>query len=297
MRRVLMLIVTLALSAATHAQMHMAMPDAHPHGGHGTVKQAAKKPAPARPDTPAARSATDPDHVPPPPPQHPMPPLTHRVMRDVMHMDGDPLLGMLKLDELEQTGGAGAHGQSWDGEAWVGHDLNKLWLRSEGERSAGRLEDASVEALYGHAYAPFWDALAGVRRDFGEGPGRTWLALGVQGLAPYWFETTATVYAGEGGRSAARLKFEYELLFTQRLVLTPELEFNAYGKADPARHLGAGLANAEFSLRLRYEITRRFAPYVGASYERRFAGTADMARAEGESAGRWHWLAGVRLWF
>ncbi|NII09097.1 copper resistance protein B [Oleiagrimonas sp. C23AA] len=294
MRQVLTFTVALGLAAGAHAQMQMAMPDAHAHDHHAKATSTSSN---SSTTAKGKTAATDPDHVPPPPPQHPMPPLTHQEMSDVMHMDGDPLLSMVKFDELEQTGGAGSHGQSWDGEAWIGHDLNKLWLRSEGERSDGKLEDASVEVLYDHAYAPFWDAQVGVRHDLGEGPSRTWAAVGVQGLAPYWFETTATFYAGQNGRTAARVKFEYELLFTQRLVLTPEIQLNAYGKADAARHLGAGLANAEFGLRLRYEITRRFAPYIGASYKRRFAGTAALARADGQSPGQWRWVAGVRWWY
>ncbi|EQD70574.1 Copper resistance B precursor, partial [mine drainage metagenome] len=134
----------------------------------------------------------------------------------------------------------------------------------------------------------FWDSTLGVRHDFGNGPGRNWAAFGVQGLAPYWFDIEATGYVGAGGRTAARFKAEYELLITQRLILQPEFEANLYGKPDPAWRLGSGLSDASLGLRLRYEIRREFAPYIGVVWQRVFGGTADLRRAEGNpcSTGR-----------
>src|SRR5699024_7834914 len=124
-----------------------------------------------------------------------------------------------------------------------------------------------------------------------------WATFGIQGLAPYWFEVQATAYAGPSGRTAARLGVSYELLFTQRLILEPELEANLYGKDDPARGIGSGLSDLEFGLRLRYEIRRRFAPYVGIAWTRRFGASADYARADGKPATDREWVAGLRLWF
>ncbi|WP_310049216.1 copper resistance protein B [Luteibacter sp. 3190] len=213
-----------------------------------------------------------------------------------MHdMDDTASVGTLLLDRLESYSGQGGHGQSWELDGWYGNDTDKLWLRSEGEREDRRAHDADVELFWGHAVATFWDTQLGLRRDVGEGGGRTWAAFGFQGLAPYWFEVEATAYAAEGGRTAARLRVEYELLLTQRLILQPELEFNAYGKDDDRRGIRSGLSNVEGGLRLRYEIRRGFAPYVGVAWEHLAGGTADLAGEQGRRITDRRWVAGLRL--
>jgi len=214
-----------------------------------------------------------------------------------LHMHGGAPAGMLLVDQLEAFHGRDGNGQSWEAEGWYGSDTDKLWLRSEGERSRGRLEDGEVEALWNHAVAAFWSTQLGVRHDFGAGPQREWVAFGVQGLAPYWFEVEATAYVGPSGRTAARLRAHYELLFTQRLILQPELEANLHGRSDPARRTGSGLADAKLGLRLRYEIRREFAPYIGVVWTRRFGATADFARADHHAAHDRQWVVGVRIWF
>ncbi len=211
-------------------------------------------------------------------------------------LDAAPL-GMLRLDRLEAFHGLHGNGQAWELNGWYGTDSDKLWLRSESEREGGHLGGADVEALWSHAVAPYWDAQLGARHDFGAGPSRQWLAFGVQGLAPYWFELTATAYAGPSGRTAARLRAAYELLFTQRLILQPELEVNLYGKADPARRIGSGLSDATLGLRLRYEFRRQFAPYLGVAWTRRFGGTADFAREAHQPVFDRQIVAGLRIWF
>lgn len=213
------------------------------------------------------------------------------------HMGGNDVIGKLLIDQLEAFDGRDGHGQSWELGGWYGTDANKLWLRSEGERSAGKLQDGDVEAFWSHAIAAYWDSQLGVRRDFGAGPARTWAAFGVQGLAPYWFQLEATAYAGSSGRTAARLRVDYDVLFTQRLILTPELEANFYGKRDPARGIGSGLSDVRFGLRLRYEIRREFAPYVGINWVRRLCQAADYARAAGEHTLDRQIVAGIRVWF
>ncbi len=145
--------------------------------------------------------------------------------------------------------------------------------------------------------APYWDTQLGVRYDSGVGPDRGWLAFGIQGLAPYWFEVDATAYVGGNGRSALRLGAEYELLLTQRLILQPRVEFNLYGKRDQARDIGRGLSDGIAGLRLRYEITRQIAPYVGVEWAAKFGQTAGFARAEGEKTTETRWVAGLRVWF
>jgi copper resistance protein B len=210
--------------------------------------------------------------------------------------DAEPL-GILRFDRLEAFDGLHGGGQSWEMEGWYGTDTDKLWLRSEGQREDGRFDDSDVEALWSHAVAAYWDTQLGMRDDFGDGPARQWLAFGMQGLAPYWFGLAATAYVGLDGRTAARLRADYELLITQRLILEPEFEANLYGKGDPQRRLGSGLSDAGFGLRLRYEIRRQFAPYLGLTWTRRFGGTAAFARDEGRPVFDRQLVAGLRIWF
>lgn len=215
-----------------------------------------------------------------------------------MDMHDDPAVGGLLLDRLEYVDARdGGHALVVDGQAWYGRNFDKLWLKFEGEHADGRLQDLRTEALWSHAVASFWDAQLGVRHDFGAGPARTWAAFGIEGLAPYWFETEATFYVGQSGRTAARVAFEYEARFTQRLILQPSLEANFHGQDDPQRGVGSGLSGIEAGLRLRYEIRREFAPYVGLVWQQRFGRSRDFARAHGEPADDLQFVAGFRVWF
>ncbi len=217
---------------------------------------------------------------------------------DMPGMDmSPPRVGRLLLDNFEAVHGRAANGQAWELQGWYGGDNNKLWLRSEGERSGGRVEDGSAEVLWNHLMATYWSTQLGVRRDIGVGPGRTWAAFGVEGLAPYFFDVEATAYVGQSGRTAARFRATYDVLFTQRLILAPEFELNAYGKADPARRIGAGVSDASLGLRLRYEIRREFAPYIGVNWVRRFGATAGYARRDHQPVFDPQLVAGVRIWF
>jgi len=240
--------------------------------------------------TPAALPPND--HVAPPPPQRQPAPMPPEHMADMMQMDDLARRGMWLFDRLERTRGVGGdYATAWEAEGWWGSDTNRVWLRTEGERSAEGTHDARAEVLWGHAFSTFWDWQLGVRHDFGHGPDRQWIAAGVQGLAPYWFETQATFYAGPQGRTALRLQASYDLHFTQRLILAPNLELNFYGKDDPLRGIRAGLSETEAGLRLRYEFSRRFAPYLGVNHTRRFGEPTAPPRRETT------WLAGIRLWF
>ena len=214
-----------------------------------------------------------------------------------MEMRDAAPLGMLRFDQLEAFHGKDGNGQAWEVQGWYGNDSDKLWVRSEGERGRGRIEDGDAEVLWSHAVASFWNTQLGVRQDVGEGPARHWAAFGIEGLAPNWFGLEATAYLGPSGRTAARLRAEYELLFTQRLILQPEFELNAYGRSDPARRLGSGVSDARFGLRLRYEVRRQFAPYLGVAWIRRFGGTADVARGDRQPIFDRQWVAGIRIWF
>jgi len=214
----------------------------------------------------------------------------------LMQMDDTATTGKVLLDQLEwRHTDSGSEGV-WEGEAWYGGDYDKLWLRTEGETVQGTT-DARVEAFWDRLISRWWSLQSGVREDLGNGPGRTWAALGVSGLAPYWFAVEATAYVGGAGRTAARMKLEYDLLLTQRLIIQPEAEANLYGKPDPARELGSGLSDLQVALRLRYEIRRQFAPYAGAVWQRLFGGTANNARAAGADPSQVQFVLGLRVWF
>ncbi|POA30622.1 copper resistance protein B [Pseudomonas sp. GW456-12-1-14-TSB6] len=200
-------------------------------------------------------------------------------------------------DKLEWQDADDASTLAWDLSGWIGGDIDRLWLRSEGERSNGKTEDAEVQALWGHAISPWWDMVTGVRQDFKPGAPQTWAAFGLQGMALYNFEAEATAFLGENGQSAVRLEGDYDILLTNRLILQPTAELNVYGKNDPQRGIGSGLANTEAGLRLRYEIRREFAPYIGVTWNRTYGNTADYAREEGEDRSEARLVLGVRLWF
>ena len=172
------------------------------------------------------------------------------------------------FDQFEGQAGEGAGGPSWDIKGWVGKDRNRLWFRTEGDRVGGRTEQAQTHLLYGRAVARWWDVTAGVRVDTLPETPRTALALGVQGLAPYWFEIEASAYVESSGRTHVRVETEYDLLITNRLVLQPLVEFEVYGRADRERLIGTGLSTGELGLRLRYEFRRELAPYVGVVWTR-----------------------------
>lgn len=206
-------------------------------------------------------------------------------------------VSMVFPEELEFVRGDEGDGFAWDVQTSYGGDEQKLWLRTEGTASNGSVEaNTSGEALWWRAFSPFWATQLGIRQDFGAGA-HTYLAFGVQGLAPYWFEVEATGYVAEDGRLAARLKGSYDLLFTNRLILTPSFESNLYSRAEPERGIDSGVSSVELGLRLRYEFSRKFAPYVGYVWERAFAGTADRLRADGEDVTDNRIVAGVRMWW
>lgn len=203
------------------------------------------------------------------------------------------------LDRLEHREMRDGNSTYWEGQAWIGSDINKLWLKTEGNIVQGKTDDAELEAYYSRAVAPFWDMQLGVRHEFStpEQPTRNWLGVGFQGLAPYLFEMDATAYVGNDSRTALRIKGEYDLLLTQRLVFMPELEINAYGKKDAAKMRGSGLSDASLTLRFRYDIRREFAPYAGVMWTQKYGGTADFARAAGVSASETAYIAGLRVWW
>lgn len=206
------------------------------------------------------------------------------------------------LDQAEVTLGDGREGYAWDAQFWYGGDINKVWLKSEGEGTFGEaLEQGEVQALYSRAIDPWFDAQIGIRQDFGRSD-RTHLALGVQGLAPYWFEVEGTVFLSTRGELTARFEGEYDLRLTQSLILQPRAEVDLSLEDMPDIGIGAGLSTASLGARLRYEFfpdsgPAVVAPYIGVEFEQAFGRTADFRRAEGESAGGVRILGGLRIWF
>jgi copper resistance protein B len=195
-----------------------------------------------------------------------------------------------ELDQLEERLDGGNNGLRWDGEAWVGTDENRLWLKSEGYVTAGQTRDGQDEVLYDRPLTTYFDLQTGVRYDLDSYSGRGWGAIGLEGLAPFNIKISATAYASDAGHYALKLSGTYELLLTQRLVLEPQWELNGYTRSDAAMQVRAGWSQFDTGLRLRYEIRRKFAPYVGAAYSR------DTTTAA-KYADQWRFVAGVRLWF
>jgi len=211
-------------------------------------------------------------------------------------MDTAPF-SMFRLDRLEQRFQKGSDAQVWDAEAWFGGDYNKLWLKSEGERIVNRgTEEADLQALYARRVSPYWHLQAGVRHELRPSPAQNYGVLAIQGLAPYWFEVEASAYF-RGGEVSGQIEAEYDQLLTQRLILQPRIETNWSGSADPARGIGKGVNDVALELRLRYEIRREFAPYVGVVWTRKVGDTADLARGRGEDAIERGIVAGLRIWY
>jgi copper resistance protein B len=220
-------------------------------------------------------------------------------MGDLAPVNDNGIFAHVLFDQFEgRFFGPGGGAFRWDGQGWLGTDYDKLWIKSEGfVRSNGRLDDGRHEFLYDRAISTYWDVQGGIRADIDSRSSREWVAFGVQGLAPLFFDLEATAYVSDQGHFAGRVQASYDLLITQRLILQPEVEFNLYSKADPARLVGAGFSDIDTGLRLRYEFDRKFAPYIGVALENKFGQTADFARKAGESTSAVRFLLGVRTWF
>ncbi|QGP81064.1 copper resistance protein B [Sphingobium sp. CAP-1] len=211
---------------------------------------------------------------------------------------GGMTFSQLMLDRLEYRGQKGGDGYAWEGEGWIGGDINRLAIKSEGEGAVdGALESAEVQALYSRAIDPWWNIVAGVRQDFRPRPQRTYATIGIEGLAPYWFELEAQAFLSNKGDAHLRVEGSYDQRLTQRLILQPAAEVNIAAQNVPDIGVGSGLSTIELGLRLRYEIAHEFAPYIGVNWERSFGDTARYARAAGDGASTTSLVMGVRFWF
>lgn len=211
---------------------------------------------------------------------------------------GNMAFGMLLADRLEAGFADRADTYLWDVQGWYGGDRDRWSVKSEGEGESGHSPDAAeLQLLFGRMFAPFWDWQVGVRHDFRPRPDRTHLVLGVQGVAPYEFEVDAALFLSDKGDVSGRLEAEYELRITQRLVLQPRFELNAALSDDLETGLADGISSTELGLRLRYELERELAPYIGIAWTQSHGGTADLARAEGEPTSLTSIVIGLRAWF
>lgn len=213
----------------------------------------------------------------------------------------DQLFTLVKIDQLEYRHQDGNDLIVWEGQGRIGDDENKFTLKTEGEyvRNADEepFENAEVQLLYQRMISDFFDAQIGVRQDIKPDPSRTFGVIGINGLAPQWFETDASFFVNHKGDTSLRLEAEYDILFTQRLVLEPSAEINIAFSNDEKTGVGSGLSDVELGLRLRYEITREFAPYIGINWERKIGNTSDFARAQGEDSDVFSLVAGLRIFF
>ncbi|MFP5456866.1 MAG: copper resistance protein B [Alphaproteobacteria bacterium] len=262
------------------------MPASDPHAGHGqppAVSAIGNAPAPQPPTDRAA------DRF--------FPAATMAVARAALLREhGGMTVNQLMIDIAEARPGKGADSYAWNGEAWIGGDIDRLALKSEGEGS-GTLGQAEVQALWSHALDAYWNFQLGVRQDIRPRPGRSYAVIGVEGLAPYWFEVDANIFLSNKGDLSARIEAYYDQRLTQRLILQPRVGLDFAFSDDKRTGVGSGLGSAEAGVRLRYEFSRRFAPYVGLVHERRFGETGRLAIASGESRRGTRAVLGLRAWF
>lgn len=203
------------------------------------------------------------------------------------------------IDRLEYGDADGPDNYLWDAQAWFGNDYHKLWFKTEGEgpTHGGSPEGTEFQLLYDRTLTPFFDGQLGVRYDVNPNPDRGFLVLGLRGLAPLWFETDTALFVSEDGDVSFRGELEYDLRLTQRLILQPRAEINLSARDTPEYGLGRGLNNTEMGLRLRYELRREFAPYIGVRWEQTYGDTKDFARREGEDTSSTAFVVGVRAWY
>lgn len=293
--RLVLALTTVVVAATAQAQQGM------DHSAHGTPAGAAQH-SPMQHDGMDHGSMTHPP-VSAPSPAASVPPLSDAdraaafpdLPPHAMHQGGSNFLFI--ADQLEWQDADEGSALAWDISGWYGGDIDRLAFRSEGERTDGHTEEAELQLLWSHAIGPWWETVAGVRQDFKPVSPQTWAAFGVQGMPLFGLETEATAFLGEGGQTALRLEAEYDILLTQRWVLQPTAELNLHGRNDEARGVGSGLSDAGFGLRLRYEINRQFAPYIGVTWNRAYGNTADLPRDEDEDVSDTRLVAGIRFWF
>jgi copper resistance protein B len=259
--------------------------------------------APASPETPEADEQEVPTGPPPPPAlDHAADlfydPQAMSAARAQLHEEhGGSAVSMVMANLAEYQTRPGGGGYRWDGEGWIGGDINRFVIKSEGDGSRrDGLGAAEAQGLFSQAIDPYFDLQAGVRQDFAP-RARTYATVGFQGLSPYWIDVSGALFLSTKGELLGRLESTYDMRMTQRWILQPRAELNFAAQNTAQTQTGSGLSNAELGLRLRYEIRREFAPYIGVSWDRKVGGTADYARARSEDVGGATFVAGIRAWF
>ena len=302
-----------AASAQDHSHMHhgemkhgaVVQPQVQDHSAHERASEAAP-PAAADPHAGHAQPSEmqiPKGSAPPPPSDHAAdavydPAEMARARAGLLKESGGMAFSQLMLDRLEYRAGKGADSHHWEGEGWIGGDINRFAFRTEGEGEiGGPLQNAELQALYRRAIDPWFNLEAGVRHDIRPEPQRTYAVVGIAGLAPYWFDLDAHAFLSDKGDAHLRLEASYDQRITQRLILQPAAEVNIAAQDVPELNIGSGISDVELGIRLRYEFAREFAPYVGVNWERKLGGTARFARAEGEGASEVSFVMGIRFWF
>lgn len=266
------------MPAQDHSMHHQMQPT-------GTALPAGQEPAPPPPTDHYADRQFPPDEM-------------ARSRAQMMRENGGQSLSLIMFNIAEVQARRGDEGYRWDAEGWFGGDIHRLTIKTEGEGGfRNGIDNAEVQALYSRAMGPYFNLQAGVRHDFEPGRPATYATIGFEGLAPYWFEVEGAAFLSDKGDLLARLEGYYDQRITQRIVLQPRAEVNFSAQDVPETRTGAGLSGAELGLRLRYEISRQFAPYVGINYEASTGRTARYARADGEDPTTTNLVAGVRMWF
>lgn len=306
-----------------HAGHNMATPPPapaapDPHAGHdmGSMAKPAQEPAPeavadphaghdmsAMPGMAPAAEEIGTAPAPAPPTDHAADAVwgaaAQAPSREILRREHGAFQGSMILFNLaEYQARSGGDGYRWEGEGWFGGDVDRLVIKTEGEADfAGPLEKAEVQALYSRALDPWWNLQAGLRYDIRPNPQRVYATLGIEGLAPYWFKTSAALFLSDKGELLARVEGFYDQRITQRLILQPRAEINLAAQSTPEIGVGAGLSDIELGLRLRYEVRREFAPYVGVEWAAKTGETARLARAAGDRPSVVSYVAGIRFWF
>lgn len=281
-----------AQAADPHTEHRMPAENPDPHAGHDMGQKAGPQPQPGSPP-PEARAG--PSHAADAYWGETAMDRSREILRDE---HGDVPVHRFLVDRAEARVRDSRDGYLLDIQAWFGGDIDKLWLKSEVEGPWGhRLEHAEIQALWSHAIGPWFDLQSGVRFDPQHGPNRTHLALGIQGLAPYWWEVEGTLFLSDHGELTARAEAEYDLRITQKLILQPRVEVELAAQDSPELGIGSGLSDVSLGLRLRYQLSPLVAPYVGVEYEHAYGDTRDFRRADGDKADGFTLLTGARFWF
>lgn len=272
--------------------VEMPAPTVDPHASHdmsaparGSEEEIGSTPAPAPPSDHAADALFDPVAM-------------AEARNALRHENGGLSNSMILFNLAEYQARKGADGYRWEGEGWFGGDINRLVIRTEGEGSfGGSTEQAEFQLLYGRAISPYFNLEAGIRYDVKPDPSRGYAVIGVEGIAPYWFDVGGQLFLSDKGDVLARFEGSYDQRITQKLILQPRGELNFAAQDVPANGIGSGLSDLELGLRLRYEIKREFAPYIGVEWAKKVGGTARFARTAGEDDDVVNFVAGIRFWF